>query len=224
MDCAHKKIEAALDRWQESHWYLHQIEKHYHNADALRYSLNAFIRSMREIPDMVTMSLQNHEGFPTWHKPIKRDLENNDQLISKIVRHRNHIVHKSMLKPKSKAYMAAIRGNTIKMQFGFYVDPFEDSDAAVQRFLKNSKENPILLQTLAPDEIQVLALIRDWHIDGFESEIIESFRNAWLRIAAYLSDVLEFIGGNRFPKDPPDCFKDSRLFRYKKYPGIFSDG
>lgn len=220
MSCAHEKIEAALDRWQESHWYLHQIEGYYHVSDALRYSMNAFIRALREIPDMVTMALQNHEGFPAWHKPIKTEMELDDHLFSQIIRHRRHIVHKSMLKPESKAFVASIRGFTIKMQFGFYVDPFEDSDSAMQRFLQMSKKDPLLMQALAPDEIQVLALIREWHIEGFEEEIIESFRNAWLRVTSYLSEVLVFLGGERFSEGLPDFFKDSRNFRYKKFHGL----
>jgi len=217
MTCAHEKIEAALDRWDESHWYLHQIEEHYHNADALRYSMNAFIRSLREIPDMITMALQNYDGFPTWHKPIKESLEREDYLFSQIIRHRNHIVHKSMLKPKSNAFVASVRGYTIKMQFAFHVDPFEDSDLAIERFLKTTKKDSILMQALAPDETQVLALVREWHIDGYDEEIIESFRNTWIRVNSYLSEILNFLGGERFPKGLPDCFKDSRNYRYRKY-------
>lgn len=217
MTCAHEKIEAALDRWEESHWYLHQIEVNYHNADALRYSMNAFIRSLREIPDMISMALQDYGGFPAWHKPIRKALEREDHLFSQIIRHRNHIVHKSMLKPKSKAFVASIRGHTIKMQFGFYVDPFEDSDLAIDRFLKISKQNSILMQALAPDDVQILALIREWHTEGFDEEIIESFRNAWIRVTSYLSEILIFLGGERFPQGLPDCFKDSRNYRYKKY-------
>ncbi|MCF6282076.1 MAG: hypothetical protein L3J28_07675 [Candidatus Polarisedimenticolaceae bacterium] len=220
MNCAHDKIDAALDRLQESHWYLHQIELHYHDADALRYSMNAFIRSLREIPDMVTMSLQNQDGFRKWHKPLRCELELEDHLYSQVIRHRRHIVHKSMLKPESKACVATIRGHTIKMQFGFYVDPFEDSDAAIQRFLTMSKDDPILLQALAPDEVQSLALIREWHIDGFDEEIIEAFRNSWLRVTAYLSDILIKLGGEPFPEYFPECFKDSRVYRYKKYHGL----
>lgn len=223
MSCAHEKIEAAIDRWDESHWYLHQIEAHYHDADALRYSLNAFIRALREIPDMVKMALQNHKGFPAWHKARRKSLELEDHLFSQIIRHRNHIVHKSMLKPKSKAYVASIRGYTIKMQFGFYIDPFEDSDAAMQRFIEMSKEDPILFQALSPDETQVLALIREWHIDGFDEEIIESFRNTWLRVTAYLSEILEYLGGEQFPNYFPECFKDSRDYRYKKYYGLINE-
>lgn len=216
MACPHENIEAALDRWHESHWYLHQIELNYHDADALRYSMNAFIRSLREIPDMITMALQNHDGFPEWHKLIRKELELKDSLFSKIIQHRRHIVHKSMLKPESKAFVASIRGYTIKAQFGFYVDPFEDSDLSINRFIEHSKKNPILMQALAPDEVQVLALIREWHIEGFDEEIIGAFRNAWLRVTTYLSDILEFLGEERFPEGLPPCFRDSRDFRYKK--------
>ena len=222
MNCPHQQIEAALDRWQESHWHLHQIEGHYHDADALRYSMNAFIRSLREIPDMVNMSLQNDKDFVAWHKPIKKTLEVDDPLIVQIFMHRRYIVHQSMLKPESKAYMAAIRGYTIKMQFEFHVDPFEDSDSAVQRFLKMAKENPVLLGMLAPDEVQVLALIREWHIKGFDDEIITVFRKSWLRMGAYLSDVLVFLGGERLPEVLPECFKDPREYYYKKYHGYVS--
>ncbi len=153
MTCAHQKIEAALDRWQESHWHLHQLEGHYHDADALRYSMNAFIRALREIPDMVTMSTQNNKEFVEWHKPIRKTLETEDHLIAQIIKQRNYIVHKSMLKPESKACMASIRGYTIKMQFPFYVDPFEDSDSAVNRFIEKAKANPVLLGMLAPDDV-----------------------------------------------------------------------
>ncbi len=221
MHCAHQKIEAALDRWQESHWYLHQIEDHYHEADALRYSMNAFIRSFREIPDMVSMSLQNHRGFVVWHKPIKAAFEDEDPLISQIIKHRNYIVHQSILKPESKAYMATIRGYTIKIRFPFHIDPFEDSNSAIQRFLEQAKVNPSLLHILAPDEVQVLALIRDWHVKGFDSEIITVFRKAWLRMGGYLSDVLVFLGGERLSDILPECFKDLREHYYKKYHGIF---
>ncbi|MGH1462753.1 MAG: hypothetical protein ACRBB6_12015 [Neptuniibacter sp.] len=220
MTCMHEKIEAALDRWQESHWYLHQIEGHYHDADALRYSMNAFVRSLREIPDMVTMALQNHQGFPVWHRPVRAELELQDPLFSQVIRHRNQIVHRSMLMPASKAYVASIRGFTVKMQFGFYVDPFEDSNQAMQRFMDMSKKDPILMQALAPDETQVLALIREWHIEGFDEDIIASFRSAWIRVTSYLSGILTFLGEDRLPEGLPSCFEDPRRFRYKKYNDI----
>ena len=93
MTCAHQRIEAALDRWQESHWHLHQLERHYHDADSLRYSMNAFIRALREIPDMVNMSTQNNKEFVTWHKSIRKALETEEPLIVQVIKHRRYIVH-----------------------------------------------------------------------------------------------------------------------------------
>ncbi|SAL62522.1 hypothetical protein [Caballeronia humi] len=32
------------------HWHLHQMEAHYHEPDGFRYSLNSFIRAVKEVP------------------------------------------------------------------------------------------------------------------------------------------------------------------------------
>ncbi len=217
MSSPYKQIESALDRLQESHWFLHQIETHYHNADALRFSLNAFIRSIKEVPQMVTSSLQNNSEFVEWHKPVKMKLIQDNNIISKLIGKRNHIVHKSMLKPKSKAFMATVRGKTIKMQFDFYIDPFEDSDIAFKRFLKLSNENPVLFNILAPDDTQILTLIREWRITGLDDEIMDVSRKAWLVMVKYLSEVLGFLDAKGFPRTLPDCFVNTKNFMHKRY-------
>lgn len=220
MSCVHDELEAALDRWQESHWFVHQVESHYHNADQLRYSMNAFIRSIKEIPQIVSMALQNRSGFPGWHRPIKEALTHDNNLIFRLTEHRDYIVHKSMLVPGSTARLAAVRGRTIKMQFPFSVDPLEDSDHVVERFCAAVPENPILLGILAPDEVQVLTVIRSWRLDGLDGELIAVLRNAWLAVGQYLSDVVEYLGGDRLLNAAPECFRDQREFTYKRYPNI----
>ncbi len=223
MSCAHERITDALDRWQESHWHLHQVENEYHHADAFRYSVNSFIRSIREVPDLINMALQKHSGFKAWHSPIKKVLEQEDPLFSKIISHRNHIVHRSMLVPGSKAHIAAIRGFTIKMALPYKVDPFEDSDHAVERFIARARKAPSVIGFLAPDETQVLSVIREWKIDGIEEEVICAFRKAFFRVREYLSDVVEFLGGERFSSQPLKCFKDPRIYQYKKYPQLLNE-
>lgn len=44
--CAHSNLELSLDRWQECHWHLHQMEANYHNPEPFRYSLNSFIAAV----------------------------------------------------------------------------------------------------------------------------------------------------------------------------------
>jgi hypothetical protein len=72
--CPHSFIESALDRWVESHWYIHHIEANYHSCDLFRYSVNSFIRSIKEIPQLFHMELQNHSSYKTHFKPVIRSI------------------------------------------------------------------------------------------------------------------------------------------------------
>lgn len=223
MPCVHDKIEAALDRWEESHWHLHQVEKHYHQADAFRYSMNSFIRSIREVPDLIGIALQSISGFTKWHRPVKDALEQDDPLFSILIKHRNFIVHRSILVPGSSAHVAAIRCLTVKMALPFAVNPFEDSDDVIKRFLERAKAVPEILQILSPDDVQSLGVIREWKIEGIESEVISAFREAWTVVGEYLSDVVEFLDGDRLIFKDPECFADIRNFQYIKYPGLAAE-
>jgi hypothetical protein len=51
--CPHFPIENSLDRWQECHWHIHQMESNYHEPDGFRYSVNSFIRAVKEVPQML---------------------------------------------------------------------------------------------------------------------------------------------------------------------------
>lgn len=62
MTCAHFYLEDSLDRWEECHWHLHQMEKTYHTPDAFRYSLNAFIRAIAAVPELSTKNLEKHKS------------------------------------------------------------------------------------------------------------------------------------------------------------------
>lgn len=62
MACVHAPLEASLDRWHECHWHLHQMEDNYHLPDAFRYSLNAFIRAIADVPNLLTKNLERHES------------------------------------------------------------------------------------------------------------------------------------------------------------------
>jgi hypothetical protein len=220
MSCAHRLLNSALDRWQESHWHLHQVENNYHDADAFRYSMNSFIRAIREIPDIVSMELQNESGFPDWHRPIKNALEQDDELINQIIQHRNFIVHRAMLIPGSECHIATIRGRIVKMALPFPIDPFEDSKAALRRFLERTRDFPDILSILAPDEVQLIGVVRQWKIKGVKEEVVCAFRAAWKRMGKYLSEILVYLGGEALEYDDRPCFKDIQEIQQKKFPDI----
>lgn len=37
--CAHANLELSLDRWQECHWFLHQMEANYHEPEPVSRSV-----------------------------------------------------------------------------------------------------------------------------------------------------------------------------------------
>jgi hypothetical protein len=105
-------LSSTVDRFQEAHFYLHQMEGFYHDAEPFRYSLNSFIRALKEVPLMISMELQNHPGFAAWYRPVRATL-NVDALISHFSEQRDFIVHRGMLKPQSKAIVGIGVPNTV---------------------------------------------------------------------------------------------------------------
>lgn len=53
-----EKIVASVDRHREAHFYIHMMEHFYHEADAFRWSLNSFLRALKEVPQLLQMELQ----------------------------------------------------------------------------------------------------------------------------------------------------------------------
>src|SRR5437660_4540968 len=109
MTCPHAKIEGSLDRWAEAHWNLHQIEQHYHFPEAFRYSFNAFVRSLKEVPQILKMDLQNEPDFASTIKPMI-DHMREDPLLRKLAIHRDFVVYRGMFEMKSKGYFGTKRG------------------------------------------------------------------------------------------------------------------
>src|SRR3546814_4135538 len=78
MECPHTLVEPALDRWMECHWHLHQMEASYHEPDAFRYALNSFIRAFKEVPQLLTMQIQNHSDLKNAIEPVFKALRDSD--------------------------------------------------------------------------------------------------------------------------------------------------
>lgn len=93
LGCPHKLVQSALDRWNECHWHIHQMEANYHTPDPFRYSLNSFIRAIKEIPQILKMELQNDHRFAECFKPLIDGLKGND-LLKILSDKRDFLVHR----------------------------------------------------------------------------------------------------------------------------------
>ncbi len=97
-----KSLESSLDRVHEAAWFIRLMEEHYHRADQFRWALNSFLRALKEVLQLVTMEVQQNKELSAWLRSEKDSLHS-DPLIASLFKQRDVVVHKTMLKPASKA-------------------------------------------------------------------------------------------------------------------------
>src|SRR5690242_7245127 len=117
-----ERLAPAMDRIQEAHFFLHGMEESYHSADAFRWNLNAFLRALKEVPQLIGMALQNVQGFPEWFRP-RREALGDDPLIAHLSQQRDYVVHRGMLKPTSTATLGLTDGRSIRLGVTMPIDP-----------------------------------------------------------------------------------------------------
>lgn len=221
--CWHEKLGQALDnlpsafdRLQEAHFWLHSMEDHYHSADHFRWCLGAFLKCMKEIPEIMEKELQNKVGFKAWFKPHKVALREDD-LNQFLIRKRDRLVHGGMLIPASRCMVGVTELRGIKLGMGFPIDPREDSDMAMIRYLHYlSKGNSDFLGMLVDDEDSLPCVHREWRIGRYDEELIGLCARAWLRIGETLKAVVEWLGVTPPPLSL-NCLKSTQNVQFKLF-------
>ena len=82
------KMESSLDRFREAHYWIHMLEEHYHQADTFRWYLNAFLKTIKEVPDLLARGLQNEKAFKEWFRDEREGLRA-DPLIAYFAKQRD---------------------------------------------------------------------------------------------------------------------------------------
>ena len=194
MNCPHSNVEAALDRWSECHWHIHQMEANYHDPDLFRYSLNSFIRAVKEIPQILKMELQNHESFKTIFKPLIDEMKSNE-LLGLLSKKRDFVVHQGMLNVLSAGSVGTTEGRGIKISMGFKVAPYESTIEAYERFKELCKKDSTIRGIAGPDCDSWPMIRREWKIEEFkEKELLEVAIEAWQLSGQVISNIVIALG------------------------------
>lgn len=191
---AYEDISAALDRFEEAHFWIHMMEQYYHSADLFRWHLNVFLKALKEVPDLIQMTLKNEPEFSQWFKDERSKLQE-DPLIDALSKHRNFVVHQSMLLPKSSGWVGTTEGRGLKFAFNVPINPREDSDSAIHRFAELTKDNDIF-GLLSPDDDSMPCVQREWRLPDFEDDLVDLCSKAWLRVGKLIDAVLRRQGAN----------------------------
>lgn len=172
------------------------MEANYHAPDCFRYSLNSFIRSVKEIPQLLKMELQNEPGYKTGFKPLIESLRRN-VLFEKLSKHRDFIVHRGMLEVLSTGQAGTTEGRGVKIAFGFNISPYESSDDAYERYKEACRSNKVFRGMAGPDCDSSPCIWRAWRIQEFpDMELLELAISAWRLIGEVLSQIVVLHGGD----------------------------
>ena len=211
------RLEAAMDRIQEAHWFLHDLEEYYHFADPFRWHLNAFLRALKEVPQLISMGLQNGPGLPEWFRP-RRDALIADPLIRHLSVQRDFIVHRGMLLPSSSAMVGITDGRGIKFGMGVKVDPMVNSDELMRRFIEASLQSGDFLGVLQEDEESLPCVERHWRLPEFGGEdLVDLCARAWVLVAECLRGVYERLGVD-LNAPALNCRHGAQAVRLRVYP------
>lgn len=162
------------------------------------------------------MELQNRNGFKEWFNKRKEETLR-DPLISDLFKKRDIVVHRSMLKPKSKAVLGIARWRKMKAGFGMDLNPFEDSDILLVKYLFTvSRQEKDVFGITIQDEDTLPCIERTWGLDPFDEDILLLVSSAWEKVALLLSDTIVWLGGT--PVTPKlECIHDSSNVKHRYY-------
>jgi hypothetical protein len=216
MASVEKLIESSLDRFQESHFHIHSLEQFYHDADPFRWSLNCFIRSLKEIPQLVQMDLQNRAGFPEWFRQERAKLVT-DPLIAFLSEKRDFVVHRGMFVPGSSGYIGITEGRGVKSGLGMPIDPLMDSDSAMLLYICSVQGKRDFLGVLdVNDEESMPCVQRIWKLPPFEDEVLDLAAKAWLRVGDCIKAVINWLGHDA-PELSLTCRHSTQRVQFKVY-------
>lgn len=216
MVCSHDLIEAALDRWSECHWNLHQMEGNYHHPHGFRYALNSFIRAFKEVPQILTMGIQNHPELREATAPSMAALEASD-LYRVLTSSRNFLVHRGMLQFESRGCAGTVEGTRTKFSFPFPVHPEETSEEAYERYKEVCKRDKMVRDLLGPDCDSAPAIWRTWIIKAFPGrDLLDVAFDAWCKVGEVLSATLEGAGASALDLSM-QCRHDPELVKVRRF-------
>lgn len=191
------QIEGSFDRLSEANWWICMMQTYYHHADQFRWSLNSFLRSFKEIIQILTMELQVATEHLEWFKAEKA-LLNQDPIVDYLHKQRDISVHRSMLKPASKGVVGFARGKVLKLGMQIPIDPLANSESAILDYIEIAARKKDMLGILYEEEDgsgEYTCVKREWHFPNYPDVDISSLAcQAWQRTASLIFRTGEKLG------------------------------
>ena len=120
-----------------------------------------------------------------------------------------------MLLPNSSCVVGVTELRGMKLGMGSETDPREDSDVAMDRYLRVAREHDVL-GLLIPDEESIPCVQRVWSLRDLAGEIVDLCAEAWLRVGKTIGAVLSWLQQEVRPLSL-DCLHGQQRVQFKLY-------
>lgn len=131
--------------------------------------------------------------FLLGYKPVRTQLSK-DPLMAELSVNRDFVVHRGMLKLGSGGSVGITELRGIKFGIGMPIDPLEDSEAAMDRYVYYAAREGDFLQFLMDDDDSIPCVERTWKIPSLEGELLDVCTAAWTRTGDLLNEVICWLG------------------------------
>ncbi len=181
-------LEQTGDRLEEAHHHLHAMERFYHHADEFRWSLNSFLRSTKEVPQILSSELEHQPEFHKWIREERKTLRA-DPLLSHLSKTRDFLVHRGMLIPRSSGFVGTADSRGLTFGLNMSILATENSDDALRGYIAVAERFDDPVGVLYPDNSSVACVQREWKMDPFEEDLLKLAADAWHRLGDMVSRV-----------------------------------
>ena len=134
-------IPATHDKFDGAYYFFHRMLEEYHEPLPFRWNLNAFLQALRTVTFMLQAELSDRAGYKDWYAQQQVAMKS-DELLKAFAEGRTTIVHKGMLRRKSKVEAGVFRFRTLKLGLGHDLDPDVSSKAMLSWVVENEQTGP----------------------------------------------------------------------------------
>ncbi|MPY21411.1 hypothetical protein [Shewanella sp. YLB-07] len=177
-----KALGSSMDRLNEAQWYVELMQDNYHTANKFRWALTGFLRSIKEIPQIISMEVQQHAELKDWYKEVRKDIQN-DPIVKYLSKQRDVVVHKKTLETASSATVGFVRGKQLKLGISVPINPRYDSVEGILMYIDAAARDTDFLGILYTEDDgsgERSAVIREWKLPGYEDvEVTTLCKHAW---------------------------------------------
>ncbi|MFI0487204.1 hypothetical protein [Actinomadura sp. 9N215] len=189
-------LPMAHDRFEEAHWFLHQMMDTYHHPAIFRYSTNAFLSALKAVAEMLRTEMKAN-GHEVWVGQMFERFKA-DPVLLKFNNSRNIVIHHRSLLHGSRIETGLFRGRKLKLASRIDVDHDADS-GDILSFIQSKWLGSMLDEGHSALNEQ-LGVRRTYLVSEISEneDVFTASNRAWSRISSVLSEAHSLLSSS-FP-------------------------